>query len=62
MTTLIAEAGACCAGCGVDLAPLFELDRSQSRQYLLAKGQCCQADCKNCPYPESDRRVLRHSA
>jgi hypothetical protein len=29
---------------------IFEADGALSREFLLARGHCCQYGCKNCPY------------
>lgn len=59
LATAIAEPGSSCAKCGAPLLRLFDPDRSLTREYLLAKKECCDCDCKNCPYPPEQRPSYR---
>ncbi|MEQ8762753.1 MAG: helical backbone metal receptor [Planctomycetota bacterium] len=31
-------------------APIFDADGALTREFLLARGHCCESGCRNCPY------------
>ena len=39
-----------CEACGGDLLPLLDANGALSRDFLLARGSCCDTGCRNCPY------------
>src|SRR5262249_6828297 len=48
--TFAAETGAC-PTCAVTLRRLNDDAGALSREFLLARGTCCDSGCRNCPYP-----------
>lgn|GEM_PF-6318288 len=42
-----------CEACHAPLAKLLDASGALSRDYLLARGTCCQNKCRNCPYPKA---------
>ncbi len=30
--------------------PVFDADGALTREYLLARGRCCENGCRNCPW------------
>lgn len=48
-----AHAASCdaCPTCAVPLQPLLDSHGALSRDFLSARGNCCDNGCRNCPYP-----------
>jgi hypothetical protein len=44
------ETSSTCSQCGAKTIVLFDADGALSREFLLARGTCCDSGCKNCPY------------
>lgn len=42
-----------CEVCHAPLAKLLDPTGALSREFLLARGTCCQNKCRNCPYPKT---------
>src|SRR5947207_1162299 len=59
-TTEHSPQDALCHSCGSALARLFDDQGALSREFLLARGTCCDSGCRNCPYPDDrPRDVMR---
>jgi hypothetical protein len=43
---------AACPVCAVALQRLNDAAGALSREFLLARGTCCDSGCRNCPYPD----------
>src|SRR5579859_688318 len=39
-----------CESCGGRLLPLLDTDGAICREFLTARGTCCDSGCRNCPY------------
>lgn len=39
-----------CEACGGELLPLLDENGALCRDFLLARGSCCDTGCRNCPY------------
>jgi Cysteine-rich CWC/Family of unknown function (DUF5522) len=43
-----------CGGCGGELLPLLDGNGAISREFLVARGSCCDSGCRNCPYEKGE--------
>ena len=50
LVTCTALTGEACAACDCELLPLLDSDGAISREFLTARGSCCNNGCRNCPY------------
>ena len=48
-----------CESCGTELLPLLDSDGAICREFLLARGNCCDNGCRNCPYPDDAQTVTK---
>jgi hypothetical protein len=42
-----------CGGCASELLPLLDENGAISREFLVARGSCCDNGCRNCPYEKT---------
>jgi len=42
-----------CETCGGELSPLLDENGAICREFLEARGTCCDSGCRNCPYGEA---------
>jgi hypothetical protein len=49
-----AATGAVCDRCGVEWLALLDEDGAISRDFLVARGSCCDSGCRNCPYEKGE--------
>jgi hypothetical protein len=45
---------AVCGRCEVELLPFLDENGAISREFLAARGTCCDSGCRNCPYENAD--------
>src|SRR5580765_4619267 len=48
-----------CHSCGWMLGRLFDAEGALSREFLLARGTCCDSGCRNCPYRDDSSTQLK---
>jgi hypothetical protein len=50
MATEQTRAQTICPACNTELQPLIDERGAMSREFLAARGSCCENGCRNCPY------------
>src|SRR6476646_230612 len=48
-----------CQTCGGELLPWLDGAGAICREFLLARGNCCDSGCRNCPYSNGAASVIK---